>query len=172
MYHTRNRTIEGTYAIATTLTILRNLNSSGCRRLWRGGRCGLWVYDGGGWPGSSGKREIGSDGVAVGNHGRRRGSILRRVASRQCVEVCKSSYQRNGSTESAIPPTSAFNSFVDAGCLPALVNLSVRHESEGTAALGNATNISALIHSPLKRISIPAKDVVSVLPVASPRKVE
>ena len=72
------------------------------------------------------------------------------VASRELVEV------------------GSLDTFVDHRVHGATVHLSVVLDSESTAAVGIATDICALIHGTLKRITLPAEDVVGVLPVASP----
>jgi hypothetical protein len=61
----------------------------------------------------------------------------------------------------------SFNTLIDDGAESALVHLSIGLLGEGTAACWVTTDISALVHGALESISLPAKDVVSMLSVAS-----
>jgi hypothetical protein len=51
--------------------------------------------------------------------------------------------------------------------LCALVHIGVALSGQGTAGIGNPIDIRASVHGTLKRISFPAKHVVSVMPIAS-----
>lgn len=115
---------------------------------------GRWVNDGG----LSDDRRVGDDGssntsggksIAVPDHGSGVGTGLDRVATRELVEV------------------DSFNTLVDDGIHGAAVHFSIAVPGEGTARLGLATDVCALVHCTLKGIILPTEDVVSVLSIPS-----
>ena len=58
----------------------------------------------------------------------------------------------------------------DTSLLRASVHLTLGVDSQSTAALGLATSICALVHSPLERITVPTEDVVGMLTKAIANK--
>lgn len=63
--------------------------------------------------------------------------------------------------------TASFGYFVNLNGLCAPIDLCVTYRGESTASIGLTTHIGASVHGSLERITLPAKDVVSVLPIPS-----
>lgn len=61
--------------------------------------------------------------------------------------------------------TSSFDLLVDLVFLHALVDIGVLLDGERPASFGLTTHVRASVHSTLKRVAIPAEDVVSMLAI-------